>query len=139
MTQSHRAEGQLVLLDTSACVEVLRAGDSEVAKVARQLLIARRSAICDPVAMELAQGCRSKQQLEAIRELVHSCFNLELDQTDWLVAGEARGADLSKGLTVSPFDYLISAVAARHSVPLLTADRDYKRIALKAELLGSKP
>lgn len=136
MTRDRHADEQLVLLDTSACVEILRGSDSKVAKTGRSLLQAQRSAICDPVAMELAQGCRSRKQLDAIAELAKCCSSLALGQDDWLVAGKSRGSDLSKGLTVSPFDYLISAVAVRHDVPLLTIDSDYERIAIRPRLHG---
>lgn len=133
--QSHRADLRLVLLDTSVCVDVLRASDCEAADTARMLLIEQRSAICDPVLMELRQGCRSSRQRDAVEELSHSCRHLALDVDDWVKAGDARASDLRKGLTFSQFDYLISAIAISHSVPLLTTDSDYKRISIKPELL----
>lgn len=65
----------MILIDTSAWVEFLRAADSP-ADVAVQGALAGDIATCDPVRMELLAGARTDQELSNLRSLLSRAVHL---------------------------------------------------------------
>lgn len=125
-----------LLLDTSACVPLLRGESKPIVELARHSIGQRRAVICEPVMMEMMQGARNKRQINEVRELISVCSRESTTEADWLNSGSARALHLAKGVTISPFDYLIAAVAKRLQLPVLTADSDFKKLGVQV-LSGS--
>ena len=119
----------MILIDTSAWVEFLRATDT-CTDVAVQAALAGEIATCDPVRMELLAGARSEQELSNLRSLLSRAVHLPTASSDYEEAALLYRRARASGLTVRrQIDCLIAAIAIRHSMALLHADRDFTSIA----------
>ena len=123
----------VVLLDTSAWVEYLRATGSPVCVEVRRLLREDQVAVVTtpPVVMELLAGPTDPRVVEQVERLVDGLVGLPLDvDLDFRAAAAAARASRARGETVrSVVDCLIAAVAARTGVPILHQDRDFLLLA----------
>jgi predicted nucleic acid-binding protein len=131
------SDGSVILVDTSAWIEYLRATGSRVDLRLRDLLVAGQSiAVTDLVLMELLAGARDDAHRERLRRLLAGCDYLAVEGPE----DYERAADLyrlcrSGGLTIRRLpDCLIAVVAMRCDVALLHADRDFDAIARCAPL-----
>lgn len=119
----------MILVDTSAWVDFLRAADSP-ADIAVQEAMAGDIATCDPVRMELLSGARTDQELHVLRSLLSRAVHLPTASPDYEEAALLYRRARAAGLTVRRHvDCLIAAIAIRHSVALLHADRDFTSLA----------
>jgi predicted nucleic acid-binding protein len=123
----------LILVDTSAWVEFLRATGSQVHARMRHLLQSGEAlATTELVVMEVLAGARDHAQLERLRGVV---FGRCLVLTGHGLADYEEAAAIyrhcrAQGSTVRRLnDCLIAAVAIRAGVPLLHADQDFELIA----------
>lgn len=124
----------MILIDSSAWVEYLRNNPGPVADSVESCLD-DGFATCDPIQMELLAGARDERHLMKLRRMLASGTLLRTESIDYDQAAalyrhcRARGATIRK-LT----DCLIAAVAIRHEVDLLHADRDFEMLARHTEL-----
>lgn len=119
----------MILIDTSAWVEFLRATSTR-ADVEVQSALTGEIATCDPVRMELLAGARSDQELSNLRSLLSRAVHLPTASSDYEEAALLYRRARAAGLTVRrQIDCLIAAIALRHSVDVLHADRDFTSIA----------
>ena len=119
----------MILIDTSAWVEFLRATATD-ADVAVQEALAGDMATCDPVRMELLAGARTDQELSSLRSLLSRAVHLPTATSDYEEAALLYRRARAAGLTVRrQIECLIAAIAIRHSVVLLHADRDFTSLA----------
>lgn len=119
----------MILIDTSAWVEFLRATATR-ADVAVQEALAGDIATCDPVRMELLAGARTDDELTSLRSLLSRAVHLPTAASDYEEAALLYRRARAGGLTVRrQIDCLIAAIAIRHSVVLLHADRDFTSLA----------
>jgi predicted nucleic acid-binding protein len=119
----------MILIDTSAWIEFLRNPLSpyyvEVTK-----LLGIRSAICDPIRMEILAGARDEHHLHSLKRLLSRPKRIETISIDYENAAEIYRAGRKIGLTVrSHIDCLIAAVAIRIDAPVLHADHDFDMIS----------
>jgi predicted nucleic acid-binding protein len=127
----------MVLADTSAWIEYLRASGSAIDRRVEALLLQDRLATTDVVLAEVLMGARDARhagRLEALlargRHLgVRPLFDYESAATIYRAC--RRGGFSPRSLA----DCLIVAVAVHHGVPLLHADRDFDRMAQFVPLL----
>ena len=122
----------LVLVDTSAWVEYLRAtGSTTHARVRGLLDQDGLIATTDVVAMELLAGARDDAHRDGLRRLLRGCEHLPTEgPLDYEDAAEVYRACRRAGATVRRLtDCLIAAVAIRNGVPLLHRDSDFDVIA----------
>jgi predicted nucleic acid-binding protein len=127
----------VILVDTSAWIEYLRATGSRVDLRLRDLLATEQPiAVTDPVLMEVLAGARDDAHRDRLRGLLARCDYLAVEAP----ADYERAADLYRlcraaGLTVRRLpDCLIAVVAMQHGAALLHADRDFDAIARCAAL-----
>lgn len=122
----------LLLIDTSAWVEYLRATDSHAAREVRRLVRERPDdlAVSEPVAMELLAGARPAA-LHQLELLLAGLPVLSVDPAvDFAAAASAYRAARATGRTVrSLVDCLIAVVAVRHQVELMHRDADFDVLA----------
>lgn len=119
----------MILVDTSAWVEFLRA-TAAPADIAVQEALAGEIATCDPVRMELLAGARTDRELSSLRSLLSRAVHLPTAASDYEEAALLYRRTRAAGLTVRrQIDCLIAAIAIRHSVMLLHADRDFTSLA----------
>jgi predicted nucleic acid-binding protein len=123
----------LILVDTSAWVEFLRATGSETHVRLRDLL-ERDDALAttEVVVMEVLAGARDQAHLERLRRAVLGRCEMLVGHglADYEEAAAIYRRCRGEGATVRRLaDCLIAAVAIRAGVPVLHADEDFERIA----------
>jgi len=106
------------LVDTSAWVEYLRAGDSDTAKNVEALVLADEAAWCDMVMLELWNGARGQEEKRKLHELSAAAPRLETTGEVWELAHRLAARCRDKGKTDPAADVLVAACAAHHEVEL---------------------
>ena len=122
----------MILVDSSAWVEFLRATGSQAHLRVRSALLEEVELACtDVVAMEILAGARDDADRDRLRRLL---FGLEFfpveGPTDYEQAAELyrlcrKGGETPRNLS----DCLIAAVAIRNDAELLCADTDFRTLA----------
>jgi len=119
----------VILIDTSAWIEFLRATNSPACERVDALL-ETRIATCDPVRMELLAGARDEQHLNDLRRLLARASVVPTGPGDYENAAVLYRTCRQGGATVRKLiDCLIAAVAIRAEVPVLHADADFDVLA----------
>ncbi|MEA3078216.1 MAG: hypothetical protein QOF60_3124 [Actinomycetota bacterium] len=119
----------MILLDTSAWVEFLRATGSPVCERVDGLL-AGDVFTCHPVRMEVLAGGRDETHVHNLRRLLGRAVVLPTATTDYDDAAALYRTCRRNGETVRrTLDCLIAAVAIKAKVPVLHLDRDFDTLA----------
>ena len=125
----------MILIDTSAWVEFLRATGSPANLAVRSALRADAAAITDAVSMEVLAGARSDRHLDELRGLLARATLLPTGPEDFDGAASLYRRCRRSGRTVRKMiDCLIASVAIRHDAPVLHADGDFDALAAVTEL-----
>jgi hypothetical protein len=127
----------VILADTSAWVEYLRATGSPVHLRLRKLIADEGElATTEVVMMELLAGEASPEGVARLRRLLGRFDLLPVEGlADYEAAGELQRRCRAGGETVRNLtDCLIAAVAMRHGATLLHRDHDFEVIARHAPL-----
>lgn len=115
----------MILVDTSAWVEFLRDTGSPVCEEVDRLLD-EELAVTDPISMEVLAGARDEQHLHRLRGLLGRATLLHCRPIDYGAGAALYRACRREGKTVRKLiDCLIGAVAVRHGLPVLHADKDF--------------
>lgn len=119
----------MILVDTSAWVEFLRATGSPVHRELGRLLREQPAdvAVTEPVVMELLCGPTDPDVHRQLEQLLDSVAVLALDPVlDYRAAAAVYRAARGTGRTVrSVVDCLVAVVAVSSDVPVLQRDRDF--------------
>jgi predicted nucleic acid-binding protein len=123
----------VILIDTSAWVEFLRATGSPIHLGLRSMLALEsvELATTDVVVMELLAGARDEGDRDQLRRLLYGLTLLAVaGPSDYEQAAELYRACRAEGETPRNLtDCLIAAVAIRSDAELLHADADFRAIA----------
>lgn len=123
----------MILVDTSAWVEYLRATGSAAAVEVRRLLSndATQVAMCEPIAMEILSGAADDSRHAKLEQLVNGLPSLAVDAAiDFRTAAGIYRAARRAGRTIRSLnDCLIAAVAIRHDARIVHRDIDFDVIA----------
>ena len=123
----------MILIDTSAWIEYLRATGSAAAIEVRRLLSteADRVVMCEPVAMEILSGALDDDKHAKLEQLVNGLPSLSIDDAvDFRSAAAIYRAARRAGQTVRSInDCLIAAVSMRHGANIIHRDADFEVIA----------
>ena len=123
------------LVDTSAWVEYLRPGLSEVGERVEALVLADEAAWCDMVLLELWNGARGQAEKRKLEELRATAHHLETTGEVWELAHRLATRCRDKGKTFPAADILVAACAAHHGIELEHKDGHFSGILpLAAEL-----
>ncbi|MDP3089977.1 MAG: PIN domain-containing protein [Nitrospira sp.] len=87
------------------------------------------------ILQELLDGLRSAKQFDRLLGLLDPFPLLELDRQTYVAAARLRAVCRAKGVNAGPADFLIAATCCQHGFPLLTADKDFSRIARHCDLI----
>lgn len=127
----------MILVDSSAWIEFLRATGSHVHQRLRSALEGESDLACtDVIAMEILAGARDDANRDWLRRLLYGLEFLAVDgPADYEQAAELyrlcrRGGETPRKLS----DCLIAAVAIRNDAELLCEDADFEAIARHAPL-----
>lgn len=118
-----------VLVDTSVWSLALRrnrAVEDPFVHELRELVSELRVQLTGPVRQELLSGIRSQSQFSSLRDHLRAFPDLELTFEDYERAAEFFNICRQKGGQGSNTDFLLCAIAARHHMPILTTDADFK-------------
>ena len=123
----------MILIDTSAWIEYLRATESPAAVEVRRLLLneADRVVMCEPVAMEILSGAIDDDKHTKLEQLVNGLPSLKIDDvTDFRSAAAIYRAARRAGQTIRSInDCLIAALSIRHGAMIIHRDADFEVIA----------
>lgn len=120
----------MLIADTSAWIEFLRATGSSPAVRLRQAISEREVIVIDPILMEVMAGARRDAAAPTLRLLEAQHVETLSPRLDWLDAATIYRELRWRGVTVrSQVDALIAAVAIRLDVPVLHHDRDFGGIS----------
>jgi predicted nucleic acid-binding protein len=126
----------VILADTSAWIEFLRATGSEANRRLRALIEHDQLATTDVVLMEVLAGARDDGHRDRLRALLARCeFVPVAGARDFEDAADIYRACRQAGDTVRALtDCLIASVAMRAGLSVLHTDRDFDAIARHARL-----
>jgi len=122
----------VILVDTSAWIEFLRATGSAEHRTLRGLIETGEAlATTDPVVMEVLAGARDDAHLGRLRRFVLAFEHFPVEGlADFEGAAEVYGRCRRSGVTPRSLTYcLVAQVALREEVPLLARHRDFRAIA----------
>ena len=117
------------MIDSSAWVEFLRGTGSPVCDRVEGLL-GSKTAITDPILMEVLAGARDERHLHDLRGLLGRSQLLHCAPADYSHAALLFRQCRQRGETVRRLiDCLIAAVALREALPVLHSDSDFDVLA----------
>ena len=131
----------MILADTSAWVEYLRATGSPVHRRMRQLVEDAGVVTTDVVVMELLAGTTKDEELTDLRRLLLRFEHLPIDPLDdFETAADLYRRCRRNGETVRALlDCLVAAVSLRTGAAVLHQDRDFDAIARRTPLQIATP
>ena len=125
-----------VLVDTGVWSLALRRPKGHIGDIERDLTALlgdlirdNRARVIGPVRQELLSGIRETAQYERLRNYFRSFPDESLGTTDYEQAAQCNNQCRSRGITGSPVDFLICAVALARKWQILTTDADFKTYA----------
>ena len=122
-----------VLVDTSVWSLALRKkGPSThlaVEKLASLLREDEDVVLTGLILQEILQAFRSESPFRRVARYLEPFPLLELDRRDFIAAASLHRECAATGVSVSTADCQIAAAAIRHDCLLLSADKDFERIA----------
>ena len=128
------AEAKLVLVDTSAWIELLRGTDHAVRGILESLMVEDRVCLCAVVMAELIQGATTSNDLHAAEELGENLPMLKAEDKTWFEAGHMAQRLRQKGVTVGLLDCYLASLSIQHDCQLLTLDKHFPLIAKHSTL-----
>lgn len=120
-----------VLFDTCAWIDFLRFPDGPLGDLIATAIENDRALICGVVITELLQGARGRHENKQLGLLFSSIESLPCDETAWHEAGLILQDLKRKGITVPLTDALITVIAKRHHVDVVTQDKHFKHLPVK--------
>ncbi|MFO0775675.1 MAG: PIN domain-containing protein [Nitrospiraceae bacterium] len=87
------------------------------------------------ILQELLDGLRSSKQCDRLLAVLEPFPMLDLDRGVYVAAARLRSVCRARGVNAGPIDFLIAAACCQYGFPLLTADKDFSRIALHCDLV----
>jgi predicted nucleic acid-binding protein len=117
----------MILVDTSAWIEQLRAGGrAEVRQRVEAILASGEAVWCPIIRLELWNGARGQQEAKALRLMEEVLRELEITSDVWKAANDLARKSRIKGMTFPPQDIIVAACAQYYAVPLEHADSHFE-------------
>ncbi len=125
-----------VLVDTPVWSVFLRRQEKQLspeqARIKAELVELVREGlvqIMGPIRQELLSGIREEVRYRTLRDRLRAFDDVTLMTEDYEEAARASNHCRARGISGSPIDFLICAVAIRRSWRVFTTDRDFSRYA----------
>ena len=133
-----------LVVDTSVWSLILRRPQVEVDNpfvrtFHRHLTVQDGLFLIGTILQELLDGLRSRRQFQRLKRSLEPFPLLVPNRTTHIEATPLRTASREKGIQAGPVHCLIAAVCIEQGFPLLTANRDFLRIAHDSELVILPP
>ena len=107
----------------------------ELSELIREL----RAFLIGPVRQEILSGIPDQAKFEEVRLHLSSFDDLPIVQSDYEEAARLYNTCRGKGIQGSHIDFLICAVAIRHSAAVFTTDRDFTNYSKHLDLKIHRP
>lgn len=104
----------------------LSAHDQKLVTALRELIQEGRAQIVGPIRQELLSGMREPARYRKVRDQLRAFPEPMLEAGDYEEAAQMSNQCRSRGISGSPIDFLICAVAQRHRWQIFTTDRDFE-------------
>lgn len=122
----------MVLVDTSVWSLSMRrdeknlnATEAKIRAQVAQLLREGRAKIIGPIRQELLSGIPDQAKFKYVLSRMRALDNEEVEAIDYEEAARINNSLRAKGITATPIDCLICAVALRLALAIFTTDRDF--------------
>lgn len=135
----------MILVDTPVWSMALRRRPDDLApgerrhtQVLYQIIDEGRAELLGPVRQELLSGLREERQFRRLRNYLRDFPDTGVSMEDYEEAARANNQCRRAGISASPVDMLLCAVAIHHDWEIFTTDRDFEHYqsVLKIKLLG---
>jgi len=128
-----------VLVDTTIWSVALRrrrrsAADQLLVDEVTELVKEFRAVLIGPIRQEVLSGIPDPRQFAAVRDHLAAFEDLPLGTQDYVAAAQYYNTCRAKGVQGSHIDFLICAVAARHTTPVFTTDQAFVQYAKHLDL-----
>ena len=133
-----------IVVDTSVWSLVLRrrrprAADPWVDAFRAHIEAGDEIFITGVILQELLDGVRTTGDFERLLALMDPFPLLPTDRHTYVLAAQTSNICRRKGVQAGSIDFLIAAACIQNGCPLLTADKDFARIARHTDLLILPP
>ena len=125
-----------VLVDTSVWslslrrkIENLSFSERQIASELAELIHEGRARIMGLIRQELLSGVKTSDQYERLRTALRVFPDEFVETPDYEAAAQANNQCRTRGITASPVDMLICAVASAQNFSILTTDPDFQSYA----------
>lgn len=122
-----------ILVDTCIWSQALRRAradqNNHSARELHNIIVDNRACIIGPIRQEILSGIRLKKHFQSLREHLSAFPDLLIETTDYETAAEFSNLSRSNGIQGSAVDFLICAVAYRHSLHIYTVDNDFNHFS----------
>jgi predicted nucleic acid-binding protein len=98
-----------------------------------------RAALIGPIRQEILSGIPDPAKFEVVRKRLAAFDDLPIVKADYEEAARVFNACRKKGIQGSHVDFLICAVAIRHSAPVFTTDNGFTNYAKHLDLELHRP
>jgi len=98
-----------------------------------------RAVLIGPVRQEVLSGIPNPEKFEEVRKHLEAFDDLPIVSADYEEAARIFNVCRMKGVQGSRIDFLICAVAIRHSAAIFTTDKDFKNYANHLNLQLHEP
>ncbi len=99
-----------------------------------ELVMELRAFLIGPVRQEILSGIPDQAKFEEVRLHLSSFDDLQIVQSDYEEAARLYNTCRRKGIQGSHVDFLICAVAIRHSAAVFTTDKDFTNYSKHLDL-----
>jgi predicted nucleic acid-binding protein len=136
----------MIIVDTPIWSLALRRKSADLAAAERrltqllfQIVDEGRAQLLGSVRQELLSGLREESQFRRLRDLLRDFPDSPIETEDYEEAARASNQCRRLGITTSPIDMLICAVAIHHDWEIFTTDGDFAHYesVLKIRLLNA--
>ena len=107
----------------------------ELSELVREL----RAVLIGPIRQEVLSGIPDPAKFEVVRQHLSAFDDLPIGKADYEEAARVFNVCRKKGVQGSHVDFLICAVAIRHSTVVFTTDKDFTNYAKHLDLELHKP
>ena len=133
-----------VLVDTtiwSLALRRRRPGPKERVLIGElsELVMELRAFLIGPVRQEILSGIPDQSKFEEVRLHLSSFDDLQIVRSDYEEAARFYNTCRRKGIQGSHVDFLICAVAIRHSAAVFTTDKDFTNYSKHLDLKIHRP
>lgn len=120
-----------ILIDTCGWVDFLRSTEGIIGDYVSQAIEREQAVLCGVVIAELLHGAKGKKEQQKLDFLFSTIEILPTDESCWHDAGIMLQQQRSKGVTLPLTDGLISAIARKYDIPVLTVDKHFQYLPVK--------